>query len=184
MLLSMRYKDFVWPNNPRTYTLSCRRKTAAHLVPMQGFVVQDLGRSSTVLRGEGEFFGPGAYDQYRKLLDVFEQDGAGVLIHPAWECSKALFTELKLTQEPREDYVAYSFAFCEQSPDVLTAEGNALPARTDGLQERGVYHPVGAEETAWSVARNYLLTMSEFLRLNPQISNPNDVRPGQKVRIR
>ncbi len=183
MLLAMRYKDFVWPNNPRTYTLACKRKTAAQTMPMQGFVVQDLGRGYTTLRGEGEFFGTGAYDQFKRLMEVFEQDGAGVLIHPAWRCSKALFTSLKLTQEPREDYVAYSFEFCEEQPAGLTEAGRQLTEMT-GLQERGLYHPMGAEETAWSVVRKYLLTMTEFLRLNPQIRNPNDVQPGQKVRIR
>ena len=183
MLLAMRYKDFVWPNNPRTYTLACKRQTAAQMMPMQGFAVQDLGRGYAILRGEGEFFGAGAYDQFKRLLEVFEQDGAGVLIHPAWQSSKALFTSLKLTQEPRENYVAYSFEFCEERPGGLGSDGQQL-TNMSGLQERGVYHPMGAEETAWSVVRKYLLTMTEFLRMNPEIDNPNHVQPGQKVRIR
>ena len=49
----MRYKSFIWPNDPRTYTLSCQRQTALHKIPMGGFVVQDLGRTGTVMRGEG-----------------------------------------------------------------------------------------------------------------------------------
>ena len=43
-MLRMRFGSFVWPNNPRTYTISCKRQTAVHKVPMGGFVVQDLGR--------------------------------------------------------------------------------------------------------------------------------------------
>ena len=54
-MLKMRYKGFTWPNNPKTYTISCERQTAVHKIPMGGFVVQDLGQTSTVLRGEGEF---------------------------------------------------------------------------------------------------------------------------------
>lgn len=27
-MLKMRFGSFVWPNNPRTYTLSCKRQTA------------------------------------------------------------------------------------------------------------------------------------------------------------
>ena len=56
-MLRMRFGSFVWPNNPRTYTISCKRQTAVHKVPMGGFVVQDLGRTATVMKGEGEFFG-------------------------------------------------------------------------------------------------------------------------------
>ena len=60
MLLAMQYKTFVWVNNPKSYTLSCERLTAAHKIPLAGYCVQDLGRSCTVLRGEGEVFGAGA----------------------------------------------------------------------------------------------------------------------------
>ena len=60
-MLRMRFGSFVWPNNPRTYTISCKRQTAVHKVPMGGFVVQDLGRTATVMKGEGEFFGADAY---------------------------------------------------------------------------------------------------------------------------
>ena len=51
MLLAMQYKTFVWVNNPKSYTLSCERLTAAHKIPLAGYCVQDLGRSCTVLRG-------------------------------------------------------------------------------------------------------------------------------------
>ena len=44
-MLKMRFGSFVWPNNPRTYTLSCKRQTAVHKIPMGGFAVQDLGRT-------------------------------------------------------------------------------------------------------------------------------------------
>ena len=54
---AMRYKEFTWPNNPARYTLSCERLTAVHKMPMGSYCVQDLGRSRTVLRGAGEFFG-------------------------------------------------------------------------------------------------------------------------------
>ena len=40
-MLKMRFGSFVWPNNPRTYTLSCKRQTAVHKIPMGGFAVQE-----------------------------------------------------------------------------------------------------------------------------------------------
>lgn len=56
-MLNMQYKSFVWPNNPKTYTLSCERRTVVQKIPMGGFEVQDLGATCMVLRGEGEFLG-------------------------------------------------------------------------------------------------------------------------------
>ena len=183
MLLAMRYKDFVWPNNPRTYTLGCKRQTASLLAPMQGFTVQDLGRNSVVLRGEGEFFGSGAYEHFKSLLAVFEDKGAGVLIHPVWQCSRVLFTSLQLTQEPREDYVAYSFEFCEAQPGSLSGKADVGGAEAEYGKGK-IYHPMGAGETLWSVAAKYLLSMAELLRMNPDIDNPNHAQAGQKVRVR
>ena len=112
-MLKMRFGSFVWPNNPRTYTLSCKRETAVHKIPMGGFAVQDLGRTATVMQGEGEFFGAGAYDTFQELLSVFQKGGQQMLVHPVWQTASAYFTELTLTQEPRDDYVAYRFTFCE-----------------------------------------------------------------------
>lgn len=112
-MLKMRFGSFVWPNNPRTYTLSCKRQTAVHKIPMGGFAVQDLGRTATVMQGEGEFFGAGAYDTFQELLSVFQKGGQQMLVHPVWQTASAYFTELTLTQEPRDDYVAYRFTFCE-----------------------------------------------------------------------
>ena len=172
--MAMRYKSFTWPNDPRTYTLSCQRQTALHKIPMGGFVVQDLGRTGTVMRGEGEFFGPNAYDSFRRLLQVFQQPGAGLLLHPMWQTGNAYFTQLRLTQEPRRDYVAYAFEFCEGSGGgVLSAAGAAAKG----------YYVMQEADTLWSVAQRYDLRMRELLAMNPEIANPNHVRAGQKVRI-
>ena len=78
-MLRMRFGSFVWPNNPRTYTISCKRQTAVHKVPMGGFVVQDLGRTATVMKGEGEFFGagtPGLADGRRVFYGAGADAGA------------------------------------------------------------------------------------------------------------
>ena len=33
-LSSMRYKSYVWPHNPETFTVEYRRQVAAHKIPM------------------------------------------------------------------------------------------------------------------------------------------------------
>ena len=42
-LAPMRYKDFVWPHNPRTYTIEYRRAMGEHKVPFGRYHLQDLG---------------------------------------------------------------------------------------------------------------------------------------------
>ena len=179
MLLAMRYKTFTWPNNPGHYTLSCERLTAAHKIPMGDYCVQDLGRSCTVLRGEGEFFGPDAYEQFRALTEVFRSAGAGELRHPVWRCSRAVFTRLELAQEPREDYVAYSFEFCEGTPMDAQGAGAAASLRSSARN----YHVMQQGESAWSVCAAFGLTMQQLLAMNPGIGNPNEMTQGTAVRV-
>ena len=125
-MLRMRFGSFVWPNNPRTYTISCKRQTAVHKVPMGGFVVQDLGRTATVMKGEGEFFGADAYSTFLELLAVFQKGGRGTLVHPVWQTAGAYLTELELTQEPRDDYVAYRFTFFAGFEMAFLSHGSAF----------------------------------------------------------
>ena len=61
-LSSMRYKNYTWPHNPKTFVVEYRRQIAAQKVPMGGCILQDLGVNCRILRGEGEFAGPDAYE--------------------------------------------------------------------------------------------------------------------------
>ena len=171
-MLRMRFGSFVWPNNPRTYTISCKRQTAVHKVPMGGFVVQDLGRTATVMKGEGEFFGADAYSTFLELLAVFQKGGRGTLVHPVWQTAGAYLTELELTQEPRDDYVAYRFTFCE-------APGAAEEAAGDEETNGRRFYELREGQTLWTVSNAYGLSMTELLRLNPQIAKPNEVQAGR-----
>ena len=55
MLSAMRYKEFTWPHNPRTYTIEYQRSMAVNKVPFGRYHLQDLGPTRRVMRGEGEF---------------------------------------------------------------------------------------------------------------------------------
>ena len=70
-LSSMRYKNYTWPHNPKTFVVEYRRQIAAQKVPMGGCILQDLGVNCRILRGEGEFAGPDAYEEFKTLADVF-----------------------------------------------------------------------------------------------------------------
>ncbi len=176
----MRYKDFVWPHNPRIYTIDFVRQTALQKIPMGEYSLQDLGRSCREMRGEGEFYGPAAYDTFKALATVFCQGGPGVLIHPVWQTANAYFTQLQLRQEPRRDYVAYRFTFRE-TLEPETALRPVEPGPTRPPEAR--YHTARAGESFWHIAARYDLSYEQLMALNPGLRNPNLVLAGEQVRV-
>ncbi len=184
MLAPMRYKSFTWPHNPHSYSITYERLTAVHKVPMGVYTMQDLGRTRRVLRGEGVFYGPAAYDTFRALACVFYETGPGLLIHPVWDTSNAYFTDLRLEMEPAENYVVYSFAFAEgffQYSGLRRLDGAAASTAQVGSAPR--WHTVVSGDTLWAIAQRYGVTLAQLLALNPGISNPNLILAGQKVRV-
>ena len=73
----MRYKDYVWPHNPRVYSIEYERSMGAWKVPFGRYQLQDLGPGHRVMRGEGEFVGEGAYEEFKRLATVFYSEGPG-----------------------------------------------------------------------------------------------------------
>ena len=191
-LSSMRYKNYTWPHNPEAFVVESRRQMAAHKVPLGGCVLQDLGVNCRILRGEGEFAGPGAYEEFKALAAVFQEPGAGMLTHPVWRTDRAYFVALSVTEEPRPDYVRYSFAFWEddsgydggltENNDGRTWPGSGLAA-SDGTHGAGRVYTVKRGDTLWGIARRCGVTLSSLIAANPQIKNPNLIYPGNEVRL-
>ena len=178
-LAPMRYKDYVWPHNPETYTISFQRKVAVAKVPFGRYGMQDLGLSYRVMEGEGVFAGKGAYNEFKKLASVFYQGGPGLLIHPVWQAAQAYFVSLELAQQPLEDYVRYRFAFWEANP----AETALL--RVGGAADRAerAQYIVQRGDTLWGIADRNGTTLGALLKANPQIRNPNEIAAGEWVAL-
>ena len=183
----MRFKDYIWPHNPKIYTIDYERVMACSKVPFGLYHLQDLGRTCRVMRGEGEFSGPDAYAQFGALANVFYSEGAGVLIHPLWQAASAYFVELRLKQEPRPDYVSYTFTFWEDLNyyDAALKKEESAGTASGKADESGAthVHKVVQGDTLWAIAKRYGITLDELLKKNPQIRNPNLIRVGQEVRI-
>ena len=191
-LTPMRYKEFTWPHNPEIYTVEYRRQMAAHKVPFGRCVLQDLGYTYRVLKGEGVFTGNDAYRQFQELAAVFQESGPGLLVHPVWQAARAYFVELKVTEEPLPDYVRYSFTFWEDWNGYsggLTAsdDGGALSgtgSRTAAAESAAAEtYTVRKGDTLWGIAKRYDVTLAALIAANPQIKNPNLIYPGDKVAI-
>ena len=191
-LTPMRYKEFTWPHNPEIYTVEYRRQMAAHKVPFGRCVLQDLGYTYRVLKGEGVVTGNDAYRQFQELAAVFQESGPGLLVHPVWQAERAYFVELKVTEEPLPDYVRYSFTFWEDWNGYsggLTAsdDGGALSgtgSRTAAAESAAAEtYTVRKGDTLWGIAKRYDVTLAALIAANPQIKNPNLIYPGDKVLI-
>ena len=186
-LRPMQYKGFVWPHNPRTYTITYDRQVAVHKVPFGRYAMQDLGMTHRVMRGEGEFVGPEAYDTFRALASVFYEGGPGTLLHPVWQSAQVYFVALALTQEPRKDYVRYTFTFWETNsryrdtlaPAGASDEGSGSQSGGGTTSPGGRPHTVAQGETLWGIAQAWGVTLGELLAKNPQLKNPNVIQPGQ-----
>ncbi len=189
-LSPMRYKGYTWPHNPRIYSIDFQRAMAAHKMPFGRYQLQDLGMGHRVMKGSGEFVGPGAYEEFQRLACLFYEGGTGLLVHPLWQAADAYFVALRLEQTPRPDYVRYSFEFWEEVGRYRgVADRAAEPARSlSGAAVQTAaqpeYHRVVKGDTLWGLARRYGVDLKELVALNPQIKNPNLIYVGQEVRVR
>ncbi|MCC8091483.1 MAG: LysM peptidoglycan-binding domain-containing protein [Oscillospiraceae bacterium] len=187
-LASMRFKDYVWPHNPKVYEIRYQRDVVSHRVPFGTYILQNMGRRNRVLRGEGEFAGADAYTEFKKLATVFYDGTPGVLVHPLWDAAMAYFTALHLKQEPTENYVAYDFEFWEcydgYSTGLTVLSGGEAVAGESGEAADTLYYTAVSGDCLWSIAAAYDLSLTGLLALNPQIRNPNLLAVGDTVRVR
>lgn len=107
----LSYKTFVWPTNPHTYQEESIREGEYSKDDAGNDVFEGMGYLKRIITGSGAFFGETAAADFRKLAALFEETTAGNLEHPLWGIRYCYFTGLEMTQEPKENYIAYKFTF-------------------------------------------------------------------------
>ncbi len=106
-MVNLSFKNFVWPRNPSRYQILSRR------IPRYNSAgtFTGLGPLLQTVCGQGEFTGKDAFQQFKNLQALVSEASPGTLRHPILGSCNAYLTELTITQEPLENYVAYAFTF-------------------------------------------------------------------------
>ena len=107
----LSYKTFIWPNNPHTYTEDASREGKYSKDDADNDVFEGMGYLKRAITCTGAFFGDDAVATYQALEELFDETTPGNLEHPLWGIRYCYFTGLEMTQEPRENYVAYKATF-------------------------------------------------------------------------
>jgi LysM repeat protein len=187
-LTPMRFKTFTWPHNPTSYSITFQRVMAVNKVPFGRYYLQDLGLTRRVMKGEGVFTGADAYESFSKLASLFYDGTPGTLVHPVWNTTSAYLVNLQLEQEPRQDYVAYSFEFWETyegyATEAVPVTATAAASTSQDSGSQAVSYTVCKGDTLWAIAQRYSTTVSAIEALNPSLKNPNLILVGQVLRVR
>lgn len=191
LLSSMRYKTFTWPNNPRECKYSVSKAYAKHkYAELAGVEIEDMDNDAIVISGDGEFFGPSAYDTWLKLVSVFNEHGVGEFFHPLYpDVKKTLMTKLEMTVEPREDYVAYTFEFVADSVipwvhTTLTSNANTIPP-ISGNTDKSVELPSGGSSgsTGGTIAVGDTVICNGYAYYTSYGANPHSAKMTNKSMV-
>ena len=122
-----------------------------------------------------------------------------MLIHPVWQSANVYFVGLALAQEPKQDYVRYTFTFWEdenryrqklvpvgqkKTPGAVSKPAAPSSAGNGGAVAGAEYHTVTQGETLWGIAQSRGMSLGQLLVLNPQLKNPNRISAGQRLRVK
>ena len=116
MVETMQFRDFIFPHNPRSITVSQGEELAAHFCPGRGDVVQYLGPRARTVRCQGSFFGD-SFTQAAAQLRAFRRkagDGErGMLLVPGMAPFLAHLKELAFDATGDGKIIPYTMVFVE-----------------------------------------------------------------------
>ena len=169
----MRFRDYVWPQNPETVTVARKKELGSYRVPGAGNIVQDLGCAGRTVSGSGRFTGQDCAGEFEKLAAAFAEEGPGLLCLPGFQPFPAVFASLSMKGEGGPDSLNYEFAFEEDSSE--KAEESVVAFQRSVLCSGG--------ETLWELAALYGSDVDSLLAANPGIEWPNNLPAGTEVAI-
>ena len=208
-LASIVYKDFTFPFNPAKTSYKADRSYIKHKYPeLDGTELEDLGINACVISGEGEFFGKDAYNNWRRLLQVYNEKGVGNVSHPIFtDVTRGLMVSLMANVEPTADYIRYTFDIVADTEPtineclgryIIVTSGSPNPpsggtgVETSGGTSRGskneFVHTVVRGECLSVICARYAskyktsISWKKIAKYN-NMKNPNLIYPGDKIKI-
>ena len=116
-MANLRYKTFVWPQNPSTYAQRILRTPVYVQMDDGTFVFAGLSGVKRTITGSGVFTGADAVSTFQELEALATRSSSGELIHPTFGTLTCYFTQLKMTQEPETNVIHYEFTFTQADGD-------------------------------------------------------------------
>lgn len=170
-LQPMKYGDYVWPHNPETLRVACKRNVQELKSPFSGSVMQDYGVQKRVIEGEGTFYGEDCIQQFQQLSVVLGQQKSAVLALPNLPPFLARFVLLEMIGAPEPDLVRYRFEFWEKSADTASLVGG----------KAGEVYRCKQGDDVWRIAATFSTTPEKILEKNPFLKWPNYLKEGEQV---
>ena len=172
----MKYKNFVWPRNPKDINVVVENDIKDIPIPRAGSIFQNYRRRKRIVSGTGEFFGEECFSQYKSLFDLFKNSNdSGYLVIPNIDPFLAFFKSLKLLGDPSPNLLTYSFLFWEDTKDIYK---NEINVKTD-------FYIAGEDENLWGVSLKYNLNINDLLDLNPFVKDPKEILDeGERIALR
>ena len=127
------------------------------------------GRGLCTVSGEGELYGSDCMEQYEALRQLYLQGKSSVLSIPHRPPMRAYLSKLRMTAEPVDDVLGYSFVFVE-------TKGSPVKAQSE-------YTVTEENESLWDIAYEFGADIDTLVALNPQIPLIGHLSRGEKVRL-
>ena len=163
----MSFRDFIFPVNPYIIRISHKRSVSDRKIPFSDDVVSDMGLNSRIIKGEGEFFGSSAENDFRRLREMHEK-GEGMLYVPSQKSVYAYFSELELIGRDIEGVIKYSFTFIESREKKSIKEASGMIS--DGRHSLWDYSYISGTD------------IETLIELNPDVKRPDDMIPaGRRI---
>ncbi|MBO2527026.1 MAG: hypothetical protein CW335_02460 [Clostridiales bacterium] len=112
----MQFGTFIWPNDPEIFRMKFARKVEVEAANGGTWTVNNIARMGRTFECEGVFFGSNAYNSIRALASLHIAGHPAALIHPQWDNTTALLSEMEVTEGPGENLLHYKLTFIELPP--------------------------------------------------------------------
>jgi prophage DNA circulation protein len=191
----IKFRNFTWPHNPSSFNISFETRVIKHEYPdINGAETEDLGISPRIFSGSGAFYGPHAYENFRKLVIYAKDNKVGDLYHPHYGTFKARITKIASREEPLPWYVEYDFEFTEHNDiTVIKKKVTKKPSSSGGSSnnkdddDKKRYYVVKSGDNLSKISKKYYGTYNNWKKIadanKKLIKNPNVLKVGWKLYI-